>query len=240
MKVLGEPDRAFEALYLEARRREGWVYSDEEVARLPLGPARHEEVWRMRAGSARRWLAYARARLAGASVLEVGCGNGWFAAAIAREVPGARVVGIDACAQEVAQASRVFAGAGVEWWCGDPLAVSLPAFDVVVLNGAIQYFAEIGALFRAVAGWRELHVLDSPFYPSAREAAAARERSARHYAALGVPEMAGRYHPHEVGEIARWRPSWLHDPRRWRVRVARRLGVAVSPFPWLRFRPVSG
>ena len=68
----------------------------------------------------------------------------------------------------------------------------------------------------------EVHVLDSPFYAEA-QLAAAHERSARHFAALGHPELADHYHHHSRAALAGFAVETLYEPVQ-----------GDTPFPWLR------
>ena len=116
--------------------------------------------------------------------------------------------------------------------------------DVVVLASVIQYVPDPRTVLAAVAAGLgpggEIHVLDSPVYePSA--VAAARQRTERHYAALGVPEMAGRYFHHDWRIFDPLAAEVLYRPDgRWRRAERRVLHRARSPFPWIRIRSGAG
>lgn len=230
----------FEQRYLAAREKEGWRYDDDAVARLPqTAPGDpHAALWQLRADTAARFVAHLRERGA-RRVMELGCGNGWFSHTIARGT-GAAVLGVDINETELRQASRVFAAPGLRFAYADVFEAEFEErFDAVVLNGAVQYFADPPALWRRLEGWLavggELHVLDSPVYGDAAAAAAARARSADYFAELGVPEMAARYHHHTHAAF----PGFSQRDSaatRWLGRLTRQ---RRSPFPWL-LRPRVG
>ena len=230
--------------YLRAREREGRLLPDEVVARLPEVPRGHplHGEWQARADSARRLLAYVGDLPRPLAVMDIGCGNGWLAAAVARR-PDTLVSGIDPNERELAQAVRVFAGLpNLEFRLGDVLLVDAPAVrpDMILLASVIQYVADLPALIVRLGSWLadggEIHVLDSPLYETAG-VPAAQERSRQHYVAVGVPEMAAAYHHHTWASIERFAPAILHQPAPTAGRLLRRLGGRVeSPFPWLRIR----
>ena len=228
-------------------RAEGRLFPDEIVRRLPAASPGHPLAteWRQRADSAARLLSHLRARRP-AAVLDVGSGNGWLTAAIAAALPHAHVLGLEPNDVERAQASRVFADRpNLRFVAGDVTSAAPPTArpDVVVLASVIQYVADLPALVSRLLGWigddprGEIHILDSPLYAEA-EVPAARERTRRHYEAVGVPAMADAYHHHGWRTLEAFAPEVLFRPDALRLRLERRLlGRARSPFPWIRVRP---
>src|SRR5688572_22445837 len=98
-------------LYLNVREKEGRLYSDDVVARLPDTPASHSlhAEWQVRAASASRLTDYLAARFPErGTLLDLGCGAGWLANQIA-SVTSMLVAGLDRNHTELAQARRVFA-----------------------------------------------------------------------------------------------------------------------------------
>jgi SAM-dependent methyltransferase len=229
--------------YLRARELEGRLYPDATVAMLPDVPASDPLAaeWRIRADSAARLVAHLERLPRPLGVLDVGCGNGWLADRIAR-IEGCRVVGVDANERELAQARRVFGSRrDLDFVLADITLATQRIGDptVIVLASVAQYVRDLPELLRRLRTWLppdgELHVLDTPFYasPDLPEAA---ERSRRHYADLGVPEMAAVYRHHEWRLLAEFAPDVLHRPDSLRARAARRIGRPRSPFPWIRIR----
>lgn len=238
------PGSAFDpAAYRRARAAEGRLLDDALVARLPALPGSHPLAaeWALRGQTADRFRAWLAGTPAPRTVLDVGCGTGWFSAALAG-VPGTRVIGIDLEGPELEQAKRVFAARqGIAFAAGDAETIDAArlAPDVIVLASVIQYLADpaavIARLLRACRPAGSVHVLDSPLYRP-DELAGAAERTAAHYARIGVPGQAAGYHHHAFGSFAELEPVVVQGrPPRWRLSLAARVGRPISPFPWLRF-----
>ena len=232
------------APYLRARAVEGRLYSDQIVASLPEIPSAHPLAaeWGVRADSARRLVHYLRGLPAPLRVVEVGCGNGWLAHAIAG-IEGSEVVGLDGNGLELSQASRVFDTVpNLRFVLGDVTAVDCPLDrpTVIVLASLIQYVPDLTALIARLLGWLvpggELHLLDSPLY-SPDEIAGAQARSRRYYEGLGVPEMVDLYHHHAWPELDGLDFETLYRPGAVMPRAeSLLLRRPRSPFPWIRFR----
>lgn len=228
--------------YLRAREREGRLLADDLVAVLPDLPGGHplRREWLARAESSRRLLAYIDGLPRPLAILDAGCGNGWLAAAMAH-LTGTVVQGLDANEPELRQAQRVFRDVpNLDFVLGDlsALVASAVSPHLIVLASVIQYVADLPAVLvglgRVLADGGEIHILDSPLYRAA-DIPAARERSRRHYAAIGVPEMAAAYHHHTWESLDRFAPTVLYQPVASAGRLLRRLtGRVESPFPWLR------
>ena len=226
-------------LYLRVREKEGRVYSDEVVMRLPEVPASHplRREWAARRASMKRLLRYVRERPSLTRILELGCGNGWLSHHLAC-LPGKQVWGVDRKSAELTQATRVFGKRNVLFLATDIFEAPFAAatFDMVLIASAIQYFPDLPKLIhplrRLLRQGGELHIMDSPFYEEA-DLRAARERSQAHYAALGFPEMTAYYFHHTYAELKEFSPRWLYRPHSLKGRLAGWLGLIDSPFPWL-------
>lgn len=239
------PPAEWTGAYLRARRLEGRLYPDDIVARLPHAPAADplRREWLQRADSAARLVAYLSAPPRPLVALEVGCGNGWLANLVAG-IPGSDVSGLDVNATELDQARRVFGDRpNLRFALADALAAPAPAVrpNVIVLASVIQYAPDLAALIRRLEEWLapggEIHVLDSPIY-APDDVPAARERTRRYYAELGVPEMAAVYRHHDWRALDGFPMDILGSPETARARLERRLlRRPRSPFPWLRIRP---
>lgn len=80
-------------------------------------------------------------------VLDVGCGDGFLAARLARRVP--RVVAVDVDAPVLQRARERFPDAPVEWVHGDVLTMDgLGRFHAVVSNAALHHFPDTRAALR--------------------------------------------------------------------------------------------
>lgn len=243
IRVASDPDRFVtgEALYLAAREREGRRLGVDEVRRLPEPPpgSPHAREWRTRAASADRLLSHLASRRARA-VLDLGCGNGWLAALMARTL-GARVTAVDVNRTELSLAAEAFDGvAGLELVLGDVFEDVLPreSFDAVVVASAAHYFPDlprlVRRLFELLVPGGEVLLLDGPLWRSASEAAAATRRSRFHYSGVGTPELAEAFHHHERAVLAPFAPRWYTLPERPLSRLARRiLRRPLSPFPFV-------
>ena len=231
-------------VYIRTREREGRLLSDETVALLPhipdANPLAHE--WRLRADSCDRLISSLSARRRPLRVLDLGCGNGWLANRIAG-IERSLVIGTDVNDVELEQARRVFGQrAGLDFVHHDMRDAELPMeqADAIVVASAIQYVPNPGRLIelwlRSLAAHGEIHILDSPIYAPV-EVAAARDRSRRHYAAIGVPEMADVYHHHSWEAFEPFTFEVLYRPEAPMTRLRRRvLRTPRSPFPWIRIR----
>jgi SAM-dependent methyltransferase len=230
---------SFSELYTSVRQKEGRIYPDDIVARLPVVPNRdrHSTEWKARASSLRSLKAYLRRFRRPLRILDLGCGNGWLSQHLSG-IPGTRVWGVDRNPLELAQAARVFSRANLLFLSTDILLPPFagPDFDVVVLASVIQYFIDLLALIRRLQLLLrpngEIHILDSPIYEE-REVGAARTRTTAYYTELGFPEMADLYFHHTYAELQSFSPRLLYGPGSPRARFARLLGAANSPFPWL-------
>lgn len=243
IRIASDPARfaAGEALYLAAREREGRRLDADAVRRLPEPPpgSPFAREWRTRASSARRLLAHLSRRLARV-VLDLGCGNGWLAARMARSL-GARVTAVDVNRSELTLAAEAFTGVeGLELVLADVFEDCLPrgTFEAAVVASAAQYFPDLPRLlrrlFELLAPGGEVLLLDGPLWRSASEAAAAAARSRLHYDGVGAPDLASAFHHHERAVLAPFGPRWYYLPERPVARFARRvLRRPCSPFPFV-------
>lgn len=229
-------------LYLSVREKEGRLFPDELAARLPDLPAKHPlaDEWRARAASCERLKRYLARASRPLAILDLGCGNGWLSNRLA-SLPSACVCGLDRNPLELAQAARLFAGPNLAFLEAEVscLPFSNTSFDVIILASVIQYFPDLPVLILSLKPLLkpggEIHLLDSPLYRPG-ELHSARLRSHSYYASLGFPEMAGHYFHHLTASLEPFSPRWLYRPQSLRARLARRLGQACPPFPWVCLR----
>ena len=226
-------------LYLRVREKEGRLYSDEVVARLPLVTDGHPlaNEWRARSASASRLTRYLSRRPKPLTILELGCGNGWLSNFMSKS--GHRVVGVDKNLYELKQAARVFSSnSNLSFLAADIFSAPFApeTFDVILLASAIQYFRNLPELLTTVLRYLkpqgEIHIMDSPLYADA-EITDAVHRSQQYYSSLGFPEMAGQYFHHRESDVRIFDPQWLYRPRPRLPRWKRFLRSFDSPFPWI-------
>ncbi|ALS95300.1 class I SAM-dependent methyltransferase [Xanthomonas oryzae] len=240
----GLADDPFEQQYLQIRRKEGRLYTDAQVRRLPRpgGKLGATLEWRARARSSRLLMQHLQTRGGEGAILELGCGNGWLSRLLAQSLQR-DVCGIDINRTELVQAARVFGHEPrLSFVAADIQTLALPrdVFDVILLPACVQYFADPAALIvRLLAQLREdgeLHILDSPLYATPQRGQESAARSLRYFTELGVPQLAAHYHQHTYATFDRFAVQWLFEPRRWSARVRKTLRLPQPHFPWLRLR----
>ncbi|HEU0291778.1 MAG TPA: class I SAM-dependent methyltransferase [Anaerolineales bacterium] len=226
-------------LYLSVREKEGRLYSDEMVARLPSISDVHPlaKEWCARSASAARLTRYLSRRPKPLSILDLGCGNGWLSDLMHRS--GHCVIGMDQNRYELKQAARVFSQkAGLAFLEADIFAAPFAAqtFDVILLASVLQYFRDLNTLllvlFGYLKGQGEIHIIDSPLYSDAKRDQAA-HRSFQYYSSLGFPQMAEHYFHHCASDLNAFRPKTLYQGRPLTLRMNQLLGRVDSPFPWI-------
>jgi SAM-dependent methyltransferase len=229
-------------LYMRLRQKEGRLYSDDVVVRLPDFPGGHPltDEWRARSASASRLTRYLSRRTKPLCILDLGCGNGWLSNLISQR--GRFVTGTDLNRLELRQAARVFSTNPNLQFVeaeADFLPFGRYTFDILLLASVIQYFEDLPALLRSLAGYLkprgEIHLLDSPLYMDAEIEGAAR-RSRDYFASLGFPEMAEHYFHHRFASLGEFDYKFLYRPKTFWLRAGRFLRRIVSPFPWIVVR----
>ena len=225
----------FDQLYPALRKKEGRIYSDEELLHLPNIAKDHPHYaeWQMRKESCNRLKHYFKKRLSPLKILEAGCGNGWLAARLA-EIPGSTITGIDVNYTELQQAERVFNHIpNLQFILGSINAKEIEAakYDFIVFAASIQYFSSlkeiISQAMRKLKSDGEIHILDSSFYKPG-EISAAQKRTGNYYRDLGFPEMTEHYFHQSTGELSSFRFKTLYQPS-----FINRLSNYKNPFPWL-------
>ena len=226
-------DIAFEEHYLEARRLERRLYTDEEVAKLPEVPHTHPHSgeWQLRAKSLKRVISYIHHWKPG-SLVEVGCGNGWFCRQLCEEVP--KVIGVDINLMELEQAVRCVPEADFVYHDLrlEPLALDEPV-DGIIFQASLQYFGDLKPLWshckEMLKPDGELHIIDTPLYFKEGVKAAA-DRSKQYYSELGVEEMDASYTHHSWEDMPEHTVHYK-PPGRWRQKL-----VKDIPFPWISIK----
>lgn len=235
--------RQFEQAYIDVRKKEGRLYSDDLVPSLPYVQRSHPlwREWRQRGFTMRRLINHLKRRSA-RKILEIGCGNGWLSHRLAG-LPNVEVAGIDVNETELLQGARVFAHVkNLTFIYGDIFRVPpFMPFDHIILSASLQYFPDPLRLLTGLMGHLsargEIHVIDTPLY-SPPSASGAADRSAEYFARHGVPEMTRHYHHHTFETIAAFKPTVHYDPETVLNKLRRKF-LFASPFPWIIIHPTQ-
>ncbi len=234
LKIISPIKNDFESLYLQVREKEERLYTVEEVRRLPHVPKGHPHYkeWEIRRLGLEGVLNHLNEREEIKSILEIGCGNGWFSAGIAEYFPEKEVTGCDLNMCELEMADKAFDFTNLHFIYADifeELVGSDLNFDLIILPSSVQYFSDFDNLMSAL--WEltdEVHILDSPFYLE-EDLEDAVNRTRQYYHNLGFPKMAKMYFHHSYEDLKKYNPEFLYrPPTGWRKKFAR------TPFPWIR------
>ncbi len=231
-----------ERLYLEVRRKEGRVLTDEEVKLLPHTTANnpaHQE-WEMRRRSFERLQQYLSKKhgTTPIKILDLGCGNGWMSNRLA-ENPTFQVTGIDLNLIELQQGVRLFTRKNLGFAYANILDNVIPesTYDVIILAASLQYFPQmnhiINSLFRVLTPDGEIHIIDSPFYKDSATRDQAALRTLSYYRSKGVEGMASYYHHHPIANLYPFDYTDLN--RGFWNKILKKIGI-LPPFPWIRIR----
>jgi ubiquinone/menaquinone biosynthesis C-methylase UbiE len=229
----------FEQLYARLRQKEGRIYTDDEVANLPFIQAEHPHYkeWIIRKHACRALVSYIKRKDSFLTILEVGCGNGWLAAQIAKGV-NTEVTGIDINKKELQQAKRVFKQIPALHFLHGSLEsdhLKDKKFDMIIFAASIEYFPSLKQIINIAVEHLtlqgEVHIMDSPFYQQP-ELGAARQRTKAYYHSLGFAEMAGYYQHHTIGELETFQYKILHHPYSWK----NKLSIKKNPFYWISIK----
>lgn len=225
---------AFEEAYIKARKEENRVYSSDEIRSLPYINATHDhyDEWKLRIKSTERFIDYIKNKSV-SNILDLGCGNGWFTSLIAKNNP-AEVVGMDVNDVELRQAYKTFKRGNLTFVYGNVFKASFQqSFEIIVLNGSLQYFENLPLLFKRLQSLLvehgEIHIIDSPVYDSVEQAEKAKKRTQDYYAKLGFPQMSENYHHHLKSDLADF--EILYKPNR----LSKIIGKRDVPFSWYRY-----
>lgn len=234
--------REKEQLYLEVRRREGRVPTDEALLQLPRvkTPAALAKEWRWRKRSLERLDIYLKKQYGQQPIrlLDLGCGNGWMSNILASQ-PEREVWATDLNEMELLQGSRVFQKENLRFVYADVFRNTLPEqyFDVIVLAASVQYFPDLKQLLAVLRTLLKskgsIHILDAHFYPDEKARIAAQQRTLAYYQQAGVPKMASFYY-HHLWEEARTEGAKNLNERA-DISLLQRFGF-FGPFPWLVFK----
>lgn len=225
----------FEAQYLSVREKERRILSLEEVRRLPYPEKSNGdyELWKIRRKSIRRFMSYISGH-ASLRILDVGCGNGFFANMLTSNAN--QVVGVDINLTELIQAAAAFPNNQVNWYYLDLLQEELPEnkFDLITFCSSFHYFNEpekiLDVCLDYLKPYGEIHIIDSPFY-SEQDREVAEQNTAAYYRSLNATSMASYYHHNTFNVLKKFKYACKYKPRRISTRF-----MGDSPFPWIIIR----
>lgn len=234
-KATGE----FEQLRTRLLALEDRIYTDEEIALLPLIHASnsHYKEWLIRKHSCKALLNYLKQKSSILNLLEVGCGSGWLAAQLARNID-IEVTGIDINTVEIERARRVFYKIPcLNFINGNFLEGSLKdkKFDIIILAASIGSFPSLKqtilTALEHLTLMGEIHIVDSPFYQQ-HELEAARQKTKTHYERMGIPRMSAYHYHHTFIELEGFQYKILHNPHSWK----NKLTIKNNPFYWISIK----
>jgi len=231
----------FETSYIKIRDQEKGILSIDAIRKLPEVPKAnlHYNEWQVRQFSSRKLINYLSQK-SKSIVVEVGCGNGWLSAMLARNLD-ALVVGVDVQRTELRQAACAFGEQQNLYFMyanilGD--VFKKQSIDTIILAASVQYFENfnelISKLLSLLKDTGEIHIIDSPFYGSQNDVSLAKERSERHFVLTGTPEMCGKYFHHSFRQLTQYNHQVLYDPKSIISRLKRKvIKLSQGVFPWI-------
>ncbi len=235
---ISEVEQEFESLYIDTRDKESRVLSDDEVKLLPKTSSvykLHNE-WELRENTTTRFSSYLVKKDV-KNILDLGCGNGWFTAAMAKVKPNSNVIGVDLNITELEQAARIFSSESIKFLYHnifDESTMFNNKFDLITLNASVQYFPDFDILFDKLKEFLipngEIHILDSPFYGS-NEIMKAEERTKFYYKSLGNEKLSDYYFHHNINSTKSFDVLYKPKNGKW----AKLFNSNQSPFLWLKY-----
>lgn len=233
-------NNVFEEAYLKLREKENRLYSDDVVKELPEFYSDHpfKKEWEMRKSTLKKLVNHLQINNSSGSILELGCGNGWLSYNLAISLK-AEICAVDINEIELLQGARVFGEQQNLCFVYSDIFSSVfktQKFNNVILGGSVQYFNDlrnlIAKLLNLIDPPSKIYILDSPFYSSTAESAAAKKRSQDHFNSLGFPEMATQYFHHTFDELKNFNYKILYNPKSLGSLFRRKiLNMPLSIFP---------
>jgi ubiquinone/menaquinone biosynthesis C-methylase UbiE len=235
----------FEKKYIDLRKREDRVYSDDVLLKLPdfdgSDPLKKE--WTIRKITLNKLISYFNKRHHKQLIIELGCGNGWLAHQLASSV-NAEVIALDKNETELLQGARLFSGSqNLSFVYADIFTADIKkgSFDIILLASSVQYFSHLQQLIEKLLPLLnpsgEIHIVDSPIYKSLTHSLEAQKRSRNYFNAQGVPEMANNYFHHKLAELKNFKQEILFNPNSLISMFKRKLlRIPQSSFPWIMIK----
>ena len=229
----------FAQLYIRLRQKEGRIYSDEEVVKLPFIDKAHpnNKEWKIRTLSFKKLLTHLKQKKTVLNILEVGCGNGWMSAQLAVNLK-AEVTGIDINNVELEQAKRIFyTQPNLSFTYGDLryAVFSDRKFDIIIFAASIQYFSSLNEIIaialKHLSSNGEIHIMDSHFYRLG-EVVVATQRTKDYYVSMGFSQLTPHYHHHSIDSLNLFNYTILQNPYLLKNKLLRN----KNPFHWIVIR----
>lgn len=226
----------FSQQYYLLREKEGRIYSDQQVRKLPRigNDHKHWREWQVRRNSCDRLVSYLSRKKRLLKILEIGCGNGWLSANLS-SIPNVNITAIDINKEELEQAKRVFSKLkNIEFLnCSlDDELLNGKTFDIIIFAASIQYFNLLKTILdkalSLLAPAGEIHIIDSNFYKK-KDINAARERSGKYYNSIGFPKMNDQYFQHSLDDLMSFNYEILNDPHS----LINKFKKNKNPFYWV-------
>lgn len=231
----------FETLYIRLRQKEGRIYNDEELTRLPDIQTTHPHCreWQLRKHSSEKLIGYLKRKNKPLDILEIGCGNGWLSHRLSF-IPGSKVIGTDINFTETQQAARVFQhipNLHFIYTSVERGVFKEKSFDSIIFAASVQYFPSLPEIISntlpLLKPGGEIHIIDSPFYPLP-EVLPAQQRSRHYYESAGFCQMADYYFHHSLEELKGYNHSVLFNPQS----IRSKLSGNKNPFHWICIRAI--
>ena len=227
----------FEKLYHSLRTNEHRIYSNDELAMLPEISLHHEHhsEWEIRKRNSTHFIDYLKQKNKPLKILDIGCGNGWFAHKIA-SISNTEVLAIDLNYEELKQASLVFKNKeNLHFAYGsmDSIMNTGIQFDCIIFSASIQYFPSlkncIHQTFSLLNDLGEIHILDTILYKS-HQIDAAKKRSRNYFQSLGFDKMNNQYFHYSIDELDEFNYTIIRKPNNIQKYIFRN----KNPFFWIR------
>ncbi|PHR49675.1 MAG: hypothetical protein COA32_00670 [Fluviicola sp.] len=224
---LTEPKKDFEAIYSRVREKEERWLSDEIVMSLPnvLVQHPHYKEWKKRIHSLKKILEILK-KTNKLKILEIGCGNGWFANTLVNF--GFKVDAVDVGKEELEQAARCFQHDDLRFICCDDLSLLEDSvYDSIIFNASLHYF-NLSESFWTLLNSKlqnkgEIFIMDSHFYND-NEVVSAKQRTEIYFNQLNEPEAASYYRHLTWGELPKHKV--IYSPSK----IGRLFNPDQSPF----------
>lgn len=235
-------DEEFVNEYIELRKFENRLLSDEMVKKLPIYIGKLENLrseWKSRQVSSLKIRNYLNKSPETLHILDVGCGNGWLINYLNNSKH--LYFGIDINITELKQAARLFASNNSFFIFGNIVKDQIPfqkgSFDVIILSSAIQYFEDLEILltklYYILTEKGEIHIIDTNFYHN-NEVEQATLRSDKYYDSIKFSRMKNYYFHHTWEKLEKHNVTIVKNSKNiltiFKMKLLRK---NYSNFPWI-------